>query len=1141
MPRLAAAVVLALLVALCAWALWFDRGAHVPNPTTGSPAAGQPAHVTPAAATAADAPAPHDAAAADRTDAAPDRNAPTFTVRGFVLPDSSAPDLTAVRVLAYRGDAQDTPGLMSAALAGSQARPQTPAFALRGDPLASAAVAADGGFELQTREPHLRLSLDHDFYLLPAPEIVHVPTTTRAADVVLAPMLGGLVRGRLLGERTADVERVRLVLEPDPMSVLRDSRAMLAAMLATTKPPATPQSDGTFEFRGVTPGARMVLTVDGGSASARSQEPPLAPGEVRDVILAVAAGAVLTAVVVDEAGAPIERATVAVRPAATSGGAGGLGNVVQTRRERTAADGRCTFAGLAPGSYAVDAQAAHLTAAEAHIELRAGETAPDLRFVLREGGVVTGTVLGPDGTPVAGAHAAHQPSMDLPLIGDLASQLGPDVLEAIANDGVQTDADGRFRLTGLADENAFLVVAAHPDHAVGIARDVHMGDTDVTVTLQPQGSVVGRVVHAGSDEPVREFTVSLLRTSFMVLQVPVRREQVTAADGAFRLTGVPLGSYSLQIEADAKSPLQQGIEVTGDGDLDVGTLSLPAAARVRGIVRNDLGEPIRGALVQKRRGAMADNPMLAMFQAAAARAYSNADGRFELEPVEPGHLQLIATAEGYASGRSERIEVEAGQVVDGVLIELGHGGAIRGRVVCGAGQQPDDFTLMAQHQVTQNTKGGDIAPDGSFAIDNLDPGGYQVQVMPQRLMSELGGSDWKPGQGMQLGELMRKVTDNVVSQRCTVRSGETAEVTLDVRDLTVGARWLVRVEIGGKPLQSGVIEAVSLDDGTVRVAMLTEGEAAFGRMQPGRHRLQVRSGLSMTPVGEPQDVAYPAGADVHRSTLALPGGELRGRVVDARTGAPLASAIVRLLHDGRAESDDPVGACLTDAGGEFSFTGLADGSYSLIAAEPPLSGASNAASRRSGIAVVAGTTAEPIELRARPAAGASVLVTGDDGRPLAGATVVCVDDQGRPLGALGVAATGADGKAWFGGMANGPARVVGRAPGHAPGASGVLQLVAEQAMEFTLTLSDGAPTRLSVVDGDGRRLRGATLTARLGDGPWLPTMLLVQGVAADGTFDLGRLGPGDWQFRASHPAIGSVTITRSIQGTAPVTIVVGGP
>jgi hypothetical protein len=42
-----------------------------------------------------------------------------------------------------------------------------------------------------------------------------------------------------------------------------------------------------------------------------------------------------------------------------------------------------------------------------------------------------------------------------------------------------------------------------------------------------------------------------------------------------------------------------------------------------------------------------------------------------------------------------------------------------------------------------------IAPDGTFRIENLDPGRYSVQAMRSSAFTSLGtGQDWKPGKGV---------------------------------------------------------------------------------------------------------------------------------------------------------------------------------------------------------------------------------------------------------------------------------------------------------------------------------------------------------------------------------------------------------
>lgn len=1075
------------------------------------------------------------AAPPERSDAVPPpaSHVPALTVTGVVIGDRRAPDLSAMRVVAFRGEPTDANGVLMSGLGGTRSITQSPAFATGGSPIATAAVDASGHFTLRTDERHLRLRLEDDLYVLPMPEIVHIASNTTAAEAVLSPLLGGCLQGRLLGERAAEGKEVRLLLDADPMSVMRDQRQFLGAMLAAGRPTEVPDADGRFTFRGVLPGSPITLATFGVHSSARSKQPPLEPGERRDVVLQMQAAASLAVTAVDPKGTPLANVSIAVRSTNVTGM-----TVPQllARRAQTTADGTCLLTGLAAERSRVEASARGFTTWSTLLDLQAGEAPQTLRITLDEGGVVEGTVLSPDGKPLADARVAHQPSVDVPMLGDMSTQLGSDHLAMVAQGGVPTDTNGHFRLTGLADDGEFLVIAAHADYSVGIARGVRMGARDVQIAVQSIGSLHGRVTVAEGEPPLGAFTVAVLRTAFLVMRTPVRQQVFAGTpDGTFSIDQLSPGSYTLQVSAEGRSDVQKDIEIKA-GELDVGELQLPRAATIAGTVQDEDGKPVAFALVRRRQGALADNPMMAMFGGGSMQARSDAQGRFRLTPMPPGRLQLMASADGFASGRSERLQLTPGQELGDVVITLGHGGSIRGTLIVGPGQAQDEFLLMAQEQGTQASQMATVGADGTFTFHNLDPGQYTVQAMPQDLMRGIGQADWRPGQAMKFGEMFQKITEHVVSQRCAVRAGETSEVTLDASEVAVGMRWTLRVELGGKPLREGIVEATTLGDGRVRIAVLQDGEAVFGGMHAGMQRLQVRSGLTMAPVGQPQELELPAGKDTFRSSISLPAGDLHGRVVDATTGEPLRAALVRLLHDGKREHDDALGMALTDGTGQFRFSGLADGSYSLIATEGMFA-ANSSASRRSGIRVSTGQAGEPIELRAQPAATASVLVTTNGGNPIAGATVLCVDAEGHPLGTLGLATSGPDGRAWFGGMPRGTARVVGRAPGLAPAASALQELGPDHAIEFQLTLTSGTRTTLQAFDRAGQALVGAQLTARCDGGPWLPSLVLVERLRSDGGFDLGRLGRGAWEFRVSHPKVGELTQQRTIGDEASVTVV----
>jgi hypothetical protein len=134
---------------------------------------------------------------------------------------------------------------------------------------------------------------------------------------------------------------------------------------------------------------------------------------------------------------------------------------------------------------------------------------------------IRGVVLGPQGTPAAGARV-HVPS-ESGFEGPLAARV--------------TDDDGRFALTG-ATPGRYTLWASPPASTEGLLDGVALHDvvvaredlSDVTIRLAPAGRLSGRVEFSGSGRPApdpRRVRLSVTRDGYKPVVVPV------AADGTF--------------------------------------------------------------------------------------------------------------------------------------------------------------------------------------------------------------------------------------------------------------------------------------------------------------------------------------------------------------------------------------------------------------------------------------------------------------------------------------------------------------------------------------------------------------------------------------------------------------------------------
>ncbi len=107
-------------------------------------------------------------------------------------------------------------------------------------------------------------------------------------------------------------------------------------------------------------------------------------------------------------------------------------------------------------------------------------------------------------------------------------------------------------------------------------------------------------------------------------------------DGRFEVGHLGPGDWSVQVEA-AGHVVELGDASVRPGDVVEVNLQLERAARLVGVVRDGAGAPVEGARVR----ANGHRPT----RGERTSARSGADGRFELDGVEPGHRPVVAQLE----------------------------------------------------------------------------------------------------------------------------------------------------------------------------------------------------------------------------------------------------------------------------------------------------------------------------------------------------------------------------------------------------------------------------------------------------------------------------------------------------------------
>ena len=129
------------------------------------------------------------------------------------------------------------------------------------------------------------------------------------------------------------------------------------------------------------------------------------------------------------------------------------------------------------------------------------------------------------------------------------------------------------------------------------------------------------------------------------------------------------------------------------------------------------------------------------------QAVTSQDGAYVFERLRPGAYTVAVEKTGYAApigpSNARRVQVAAGQSIDGVDLQLERGAVITGRVLDPAGEPLPDAHVTAMRRVASRGALPRLLPApgqgqqtndlGEFRIASLPPGDYYVAAMPRRM------------------------------------------------------------------------------------------------------------------------------------------------------------------------------------------------------------------------------------------------------------------------------------------------------------------------------------------------------------------------------------------------------------------------
>ena len=363
------------------------------------------------------------------------------------------------------------------------------------------------------------------------------------------------------------------------------------------------------------------------------------------------------------------------------------------------------------------------------------------------------------------------------------------------------------------------------------------------------------------------------------------------ADGSYELSGLPAGELTMVVAAEGFVPHYEPIQVAGDARAD---FRLSRGLALAGRVVADRA-PVAGARIGASSAALRGQEQSAL---------SDAEGRFTLTGLVPVRYTLSAFREGLGSHQLEGVDPQAGEPV---VIDLSRRPtAVVHGVVTGLPAAPRGARVT--RRIVSATGTSEAAE-----ADVLDGGAYRIEGAPTGVV-QLRAIVETPGGMWSSRELLVEL-----------EPGEERRVDLD---LSTPLPVQGQVRLDGRPL-GGAYVVFELPGGAP-VSTRTGEDGAYAVELPGPGSYRVRVHSEHESAAHQQSVHEIDGP--RTLDLDLRAREVRGRVVAAGSGEPIAGALVSLRAAGGGLAVLRLSETMTGPSGQFVLHGVGAEPAEIVAA-----------------------------------------------------------------------------------------------------------------------------------------------------------------------------------------------------------------
>lgn len=868
-----------------------------------------------------------------------------------------------------------------------------------------------------------------------------------------------------------------------------DGPLRFARVSPVLPPPATAsvrtRKDGTFEVTGLPVGDVDLRVGAADHVSRTVTVPGLADGvekDLGDVVLVrrppMTDG--LSVKVIDEAGRPIAGAKVKASTLpwgllVTMGARAGMPDVI-SHEATTDELGFARIVPMAPERYDVVARAPeHTLDGVGNVVVAAGRV-ERVTITLKRALTIEGIVVDAEKVPVAGAYV---------------SCLGMPTFRSY--ELVETDASGRFTLTGLA-AGTYMILGGRDDRGEGMTPNVKAGDRAARIQLGGAGAIKGRVLEADGKPAVkfsvRPYTGDWFRYNYS------RQFAFEDPEGRFVLPMAP-GAYSLDVRSESGSFTTSKAVTVVKGENAETEIKLPPAGVVTGVVTDPDGAHLSGAEVFVKRGGFPPEPVREQY------ARADADGRFTVKGLAIEQVKLHVRHAGFATTEFATTAAPADQAKE-VTIRMGRGARVLGTVRTKDGRPVEGAQLnLAQGFDFFSAKTAFTDATGAFVFTAVAAGKYQVS--------------------------MGRFENGASGQRKEANVPAEGDVVLEFQaqdDPTGTGSVTGKVTVAGKPVAKAVVNALDDRGGDAGASTETAADGTFtlAGLRPGRVQVWVQTPDGMT---DSETVTVSDGGGAAAVKFDFGSASIRATLVgaDGKTVVTGAWVIVEKAEKREGGSDwEGVKAQVnSDEHGVVVATGLDPATYRLR-----IVGSGHAAKVTDPFPVADGESRDLGTVRLAAGGGVTGKVTGSAGEPLEGIGVSVRNARGESVFLFNIASTGSNGRYELQGIEFGTYRLKFEGKGFAPVEQDVT-VTGEGAVADAVMVSGGAlvarvedergqpvaDARIVLYDGTGKRLERTLSIVNLFDADATRTK-------ASGTATIPDLAPG--RYRATVEKDGAVAV-----------------